>query len=391
MTKEEYIQEQRQKVFQKIYNVNSSLQILEYNGTNKNITCYCERCGQEFTQHYTNLENNNFQCPKCRKIKTIQRGELIYKQYPDLIEWFVDKKIPYIYGSKSKEKTKIKCPDCGFEEYITIVDFIKRKSHCKNCAQDTISFPNKILREFLKQVESQVDETKTEYRKDWCKPYFYDGYFKIDEKEYLIEMHGEQHYKEIGLFNNYNQKENDKKKIKLAKENNKELIIIDCRKSDFNFIKDNIIKSKLSKILDLSKINWEIIAQNSSKNYVKIVCDLYNNGESVIQISKELFLERHTILKMLKLGAECNWTNYKPIPVSESSKKKVLLTNEELNFQQVFNSRKETVLYLRSIGHNVMPELITNYTRGWYVNPRDGKVHYYKETPTYHGYKFEYI
>ena len=29
--------------------------------------------------------------------------------------------------SKSKEKTKIKCPDCGFEEYITIVDFIKRK------------------------------------------------------------------------------------------------------------------------------------------------------------------------------------------------------------------------------------------------------------------------
>ena len=73
MTKEEYIQEQRKKVFQKIYNVNSSLQILEYNGTNKNITGYCERCGQEFTQHYTNLENNNFQCPKCRKIKTIQR------------------------------------------------------------------------------------------------------------------------------------------------------------------------------------------------------------------------------------------------------------------------------------------------------------------------------
>ena len=44
---------------------------------------------------------------------------------PELIEWFIDKDIPYKKGPTSKFITKVKCPDCGFEENIKIRNFVK--------------------------------------------------------------------------------------------------------------------------------------------------------------------------------------------------------------------------------------------------------------------------
>ena len=56
------------------------------------------------------------------------------------------------------------------------------------------------------------------------------------------------------------------------------MIIIDCRTSKFDFIKENILQSRLSDILDLSSIDWQEIAKGTLKNYTKIACDMYNNN-----------------------------------------------------------------------------------------------------------------
>nr|DAP25153.1 MAG TPA: helix-turn-helix domain protein [Caudoviricetes sp.] len=60
-------------------------------------------------------------------------------------------------------------------------------------------------------------------------------------------------------------------------------------------MKEQVLKSRLSEILDLTKINWENVFVNSSKNYVKVVAEYYNNGLTSGEIGKILDIDRHTI------------------------------------------------------------------------------------------------
>lgn len=55
------------------------------------------------------------------------------------------------------------------------------------------------------------------------------------------------------------------------------------------------MNSRLSEILDLTQISWENIFINSSKNYVKVVADYYNDGKTSGEIGKILDMDRHTI------------------------------------------------------------------------------------------------
>lgn len=60
-------------------------------------------------------------------------------------------------------------------------------------------------------------------------------------------------------------------------------------------MREQVLKSRLSEILDLTKINWEKVFVNSSKNYVKVVAEYYNNGLTSGEIGKILDMDRHTI------------------------------------------------------------------------------------------------
>ena len=96
-------------------------------------------------------------------------------------------------------------------------------------------------------------------------------------------------------------------------------ITIDCRKSDLEHIKNNIINSKLNEIFDLSKINWIEIGQYSEKNLVKEVCNywyIHNNINNVGLTTKDLEkvfkLGKTTIIRYLKKGTKLGWCYYNP-------------------------------------------------------------------------------
>lgn len=60
-------------------------------------------------------------------------------------------------------------------------------------------------------------------------------------------------------------------------------------------MQEQILNSRLSEILDLTQISWENIFINSSKNYIKVVADYYNDGKTSGEIGKILDMDRHTI------------------------------------------------------------------------------------------------
>lgn len=74
-------------------------------------------------------------------------------------------------------------------------DFKKYGFKCNVCS-DTISYPNKIIRSFLRYYKNKVEEYDWEHSFPWSQNKIYDGYFKKNGQGYVVEMQGEQHYQD---------------------------------------------------------------------------------------------------------------------------------------------------------------------------------------------------
>ena len=108
----------------------------------------------------------------------------------------------------------------------------------------------------------------------------------------------------------------DDYKDKLANEHGIKVIRINCDYKDnnrFEYIKNNIINSPLSKIFDLLNIDWNDCLIYALKNLIKITCNMWKDGiNNTKSISNILGYNRFTIIKYLKQGSCLGWCNYNP-------------------------------------------------------------------------------
>lgn len=295
---------------ERINKISSTLILKEYINTNTPLKVYCTNCKQIFTTYMKVIKDNHGLCPCCEGNVIVKGYNTFGDKYPDLVKYLKNKEDAYKYSYGSGEKVKVKCCECGIEINIILNQLSKRGFSCPICS-DKISLPNRILRAFLKLVSKQVEEYEFEKRFDWSQGKIYDGYFIKNNQRYLIEMQGEQHYK-----NAWNSKEvtqnNDKLKEKLAKENGFELIIINCKNSDFHYIKNNIMNSKLGNIFSIRKRNWDTIFKEATSSLVVKVAELYNNGmTSPTQIGRELKIHRKTAQNYIEKASQLNMIVYK--------------------------------------------------------------------------------
>lgn len=90
-------------------------------------------------------------------------------------------------------------------------------------------------------------------------------------------------------------------------------IVIDCRYSDFKYIKENMLKSKLNEIFNLSQIDWVKCGKFICSNLIKIACDYKKeNPNLTTEDIKKLMngYNRWTIRDWLKIGNELGWCIY---------------------------------------------------------------------------------
>jgi hypothetical protein len=93
------------------------------------------------------------------------------------------------------------------------------------------------------------------------------------------------------------------------------------------FIKNNILNSKLNELFDLSKVDWLKCHEFACKTLVKVASELWNEGKSAKEISEKLKLSKTTVIKYLKQGVVLQWCYYNPKKeISYSPKKVVQLT-----------------------------------------------------------------
>ena len=310
-----------QKEFEeKLFKVNPNIKIMSsFNKYAEKIHVKCNIDGFEWDETPSNLIYSHKGCPICNKYchTTIKGYNDMWTTNPELAKLLVDKEDGFKYTQRSNKKVNWKCPNCG--EIIKnkcINSIFTNGLSCPKCS-DGVKYPEKFMYNLLKQLDIDFEYQLSHLKFNWCKN-DNDNYnirydFYIPSLNCIIETHGLQHYDESGRGRSLSEeKSNDIFKEKLAKENGiTKYIIIDCRKSDLEFIKNNILNSQINYLFNLSNIDWLKIDKQCQKSLVQTACELWNSGTySTLEISKLIKLNRSTIIGYLSKGYQLGLCYY---------------------------------------------------------------------------------
>lgn len=233
---------------------------VNYINSNIQIIIICKDHG-EFNQIPDFHINRKCGCPKCsNNVKS------------DLLEFI--EKAKQIHGNKycyshvnyinNYTNVIITCKNHG--EFLQSPDLhINKKCGCPNCI-------NKTEFKFFEKMRELYPTIKRQYKVEWCKNKLCLPFdFAIEELKIIIELDGEQHFKQISNWTSPEiQIEKDKYKINCANNNGFSVIRLlqnDVLKDKINWIQE--LKITISKIVNDQKIQNVFLCKNNEyDNYI---------------------------------------------------------------------------------------------------------------------------
>ena len=277
------------------------------------------------------------------------------REIPNYIKTIKENYMMYLKNKEDIDKEDITydteleciCPKCGYEKIYKAGVLACFGFNCNSCSTG-FTYPNRFLNSLLKEMKNNNLIKEYELEKT-IENKRYDGY--IPFFEIIIEMQGEQHYKQSGWGKNIrDEQENDKYKKRLAFENGvteDKYIEIDCRVSDFNFIKESVLKSNLNNIFDLSIINWDKIdVEIAEDTLLEDIVSLWNKGCCIKEIREKLKIKsKTTIRKYLKIGTRKGLCDYNTEESMNRSRKKMEKKNKiycETN-GKIYNTKRDLI------------------------------------------------
>ena len=289
---------------------------------------------------FTSDRKGSLNCNQCNSILTI---------YPNLVIYLINNEDKHL-AIRAGRTIQVRCPNCGFEKSMKVYTLTGQGMSCR-CG-DKKPYPEKFMYSFLHQLKEDFITELTKTTFSWCKNYRYDNY--INNVNCIIETHGKQHYEETtGKWGSLkDRQQNDIDKEQLAKEKGIEhYIIINCRKSEMDWIKNSIMNSKLPKLLNFNEedIDWLKCHEHAiTSNIVKMTCNLWNKGITTSEMMPIFKMGKSAIIRYLKQGNKLGWCNYDSeveiknnlTAMSENNCKQVIC----LTTKEVFNSLIEAGL-----------------------------------------------
>ena len=233
---------------------------------------------------------------------TYKIGDIIDKGYQS--SEVIDQCRISVKSAKSYETTKgykLKCNNCDYN-YETRED---RLSSCPVCGIRSTYSERFIFSIF---IQSKTDfEVQKEF--EWLENRWYDVY--LPKYNSIVEIHGLQHYEPVKLKDRENQPieenfkecvESDKLKQDAAINNGLKYYVIDARKfKEARTILD---------FIDFSQVSELECGRFAIYNSVKDICDLWNSGKSLEEISQTLNKSIGVIQSKLRLGNKYNLCVY---------------------------------------------------------------------------------
>lgn len=277
------------------------------NRTDKGYKYKCMQCGNEDSILESHLVEGKG-CNVCSNQKVLKGYNDIATTHPYLVKYFANLEDAYTYTFGANKRINVVCNECGNIKKMRLYDLYRYGFSCLKCG-DGVPYTEKIMYNVLEQL-------KIDFKKgiafDWSKNKVYDFY--IPSLNYIVETHGEQHYKKSNRGRTLQEEqENDRLKEQLAKENGIErYIVIDCRHSELEYIKNNILNSELSNLFNLSNIDWLKCEEFACSSLVKKVCNLWNSGiKDIMEIASIMRISYGSAFTYIKQGLKLNWCDYK--------------------------------------------------------------------------------
>lgn len=275
---------------------------VEYVNAKTKVWIGCKVEGHGYFEQTPDRHKRGAGCQKCSGHKVSNTNSIMSK-FPELMIYLKNKSDGYKYSYGSTKCIELICPKCGdIRTDMRISTFTSQGFSCNSC-NDGVSIPEKFVSNLFKQLNINFKPQKVF---NWAKDKKYDFY--IIDREIIIEVHGIQHYENSTRGRSLQEEQkNDKLKYDLAIENGikpDNYIIIDCRYSTFEWVKENCIKS-LNNYLDITNINWDNVWWKaiSVSNVVESI-KLWNEGLEIKDISNILKIDVCTVRRYLNKGTE---------------------------------------------------------------------------------------
>lgn len=265
----------------------------------RSYTLKCLKDGHVFEIPEYMLRKQQEACPLCAGTILVVGVNDIATLKPELVKFLVDKDDAYKYRANTGELLNFKCDICNESFQASPSEFpISLPCGCYSAQ----SYPNRFILELFRQIKHPFIPELRKCHFDWCGKYRYDLYFEFDNDKYIIEMDGGQHKEPWRMAI-------DAEKDNLANQNGIEVIRIDCdyksAKNRFRYIRDNVIQSKLSSILDLNIVDWNLInVKILTINNIKEIWKLKKLGYTNRQISNILNISVSKVDKCVVHGCE---------------------------------------------------------------------------------------
>lgn len=283
-------------------------------------TPYYDKKGKYQKEHWI-LESgllNGQSCTCCCSAPkiTVPTINSIYATNRWMVEQFgLDMEESKKFTSQSNKKIKVKCPYCGKVMYKNVNGIYNMQSIGCSCS-DGQSYISKYVYFLLKQLNL---EFQTEVKYGWNK-YINPKNSKLSQasidfviyykgREIPVEADGKLHRTDNHMSgqtkeqSEYIDRQRDENCLKYLGEET-------IRISDEGDIKENILNSKLAKEFDLTAIDWLKCEKFALKNLVKESCLLWNNGQSIKDISVIFGVSDATIRNYLNKGSKIGICSY---------------------------------------------------------------------------------
>lgn len=283
------------------------------------------KCGHEWESTISNRTKGK-NCPYCSNQRILIGFNDMWTTNPELASLLANPEDGYKYTQGSNLNVDWECFCGNIIKNKKPSTVLKRGLCCKNCS-DGKSYSEKLMYSLLNQLKVNFFND-TSFA--WLSNKRYDFY--IPSLNVIIETHGEQHYSKsfytcIGGRTVEEEQYNDQYKYEMSIANGikpENYIVIDCRKSDFNFIKENILNSRLADVFDLSSVDWALVLRESTKSILISICKAWEEGLSVKEISTKYMIGRITVSRYLQIGTEigiCNHTNKEALSRGQIARK----------------------------------------------------------------------
>lgn len=257
----------------------------------------CMICGYEYVD-YGYCVYKGIGCGCCTGKAVVVGINDIWTTNAETAKLLLNVEDGYKYTQYSSKKTDFICPACGSIHRNKVISNITNRGLACHCSKSK-SYPNRFMFWLLSELRLNFIDEKTF---EWSDRKRYDFY--VPELSLIIEMQGIQHTVENISFIGIplkQQIENDNYKKMLALTHGvKNYLQIDASSSDFDFIKNSVIKSGLITLFDMSNVDWAKINEICETPIIKEIADCWNSGlYRPNEIGKSVGLSNSPVRKFL--------------------------------------------------------------------------------------------